>query len=204
VRKARLKAFCALRSPTRSFYDDVPGSRYFKNRKETIMIARGIALALAALCLMVPAIGSNAVTSSALADDALPDSQGGRYIFNKQADGIVRLDTQTGEVALCSRKTVGWACEAAPEDRALLENEITRLQAENATLKKDILSRGLPLPSGVMPEPLAQNDAPQNNVPGLHLPSDADIDRMVAYVGQVWHRFVAAVGRAQKQVLNRS
>ena len=25
-----------------------------------------------------------------------PDSAGGRYIFNKQADGFVRLDTQTG------------------------------------------------------------------------------------------------------------
>jgi hypothetical protein len=153
------------------------------------MIAKGIAIAIAALCLTVPAI----------ADDAAPDSQGGRYIFNKQPDGFVRLDTQTGEVSLCSQKTVGWACEAAPEDRALLENEITRLRSENAALKKDLLARGLELPPGVMPEPLAQNDAPT-----LRLPSDADIDRMVAFVGHVWHRFVEAVGRAQKQVLNRS
>src|ERR1700691_566043 len=104
--------------------------RDFGTRKETIMIARGIALAVAALCLMVPAI----------ADDAAPDSQGGRYIFNKQADGFVRLDGQTGEVSLCSQKTVGWACEAAPEDRGLLENEIARLRGENAALKKDILA----------------------------------------------------------------
>jgi hypothetical protein len=34
-----------------------------------------------------------------------------------------------------------------PEDRAVLENEIARLRSENAALKKDILSRGLPLPS---------------------------------------------------------
>lgn len=156
------------------------------------MIAKGIALAIAALCLTVPAISSKA-------DDATPDSQGGRYIFNKQADGFVRLDTQTGEVSLCSQKTVGWACEAAPEDRALLENEIARLHSENAVLKKDLLSRGLALPPGIMPEPLAQNDAPI-----VHLPSDADIDRMVAFVGHVWHRFVEAVERAQKQVLNRS
>jgi hypothetical protein len=94
---------------------------------------------------------------------------------------------------------VGWACEAAPEDRALLENEIARLHSENAVLKKDLLSRGLALPPGIMPEPLAQNDAPI-----VHLPSDADIDRMVAFVGHVWHRFVEAVERAQKQVLNRS
>jgi len=36
------------------------------------------------------------------------------------------------------------------------------------------------------------------------LPSDADIDRMVALAGRVWHRFVDAVQRAQKQVLNKS
>jgi hypothetical protein len=184
---------CTAKS-NKSLYDEGSRSRDFGNRKETTMIAKGIALAIAALCLTVPA----------LADDAAPDSQGGRYIFNKQTDGFVRLDSQTGEVALCSQKTVGWACEAAPEDRALLENEIARLRSENATLKKALLARGLPLPPGVMPEPLAQNGAPQNGESSLHLPSDADIDRMVAFVGHAWRRFVEAVERAQKQVLNRS
>jgi hypothetical protein len=179
---------CAAEA-NKSRYDEVSKCVDFGSRKETIMIAKGVAFAVAALCLMVPAF----------ADDTAPDSQGGRYIFNKQADGFVRLDSQTGEVSLCSQKTVGWACEAAPEDRALLENEIARLRSENAALKKDILARGLPLPTGIMPEPLAQNDAPT-----LHLPSDADVDRMVAFVGHVWHRFVEVVERAQKQILSRS
>ena len=38
----------------------------------------------------------------------------------------------------------------------------------------------------------------------MRLPSDADIDRMVAFVDRVWHRFVDAIERAQKQVLNKS
>jgi hypothetical protein len=158
-----------------------------------IMNCKRIALLAATLC----------VATSALADNAAPDSAGGRYVFSKQADGFVRLDTQSGEVSLCSPKPVGWACEAAPEDRVALENEIDRLRADNAALKKAILSRGLPLPAGIMPEPLAQN-----NDFTVHLPSDANIDRMAAYVGQVWgdvwHRFVDAVERAQKQVLNKS
>ena len=117
----------------------------------------------------------------------------------------MRLDTQTGEVAQCSQRSVGWACQAAPEDRAVLENEIARLRSENAALKKDILARGLPLPPGAMPEPpSAQNGGPPNSVPNLRLPSDADIDRMMAFVGRVWHRFVDAIQRAQKQVLNKS
>jgi len=155
------------------------------------MIAKSIAVVIAALCLTVPAI----------ADDATPDTAGGRYVFSKQADGFVRLDTQTGTVSLCSQKPVGWACEAAPEDRAALENEIARLQAENAALKKDILSRGLPLPPGIMPE---QSGEAQNGEISLHLPSDADIDRMVALAGHVWHRLVDAVERAQKQIFNKS
>lgn len=158
------------------------------------MLAKGIAVVVATLCVSVPAI----------ADEATPDTAGGRYVFEKQADGYLRLDSQTGEVALCSAKAVGWVCEAAAEDRALLENEITRLRTENADLKKEILSHGLSLPAGVMPEPLAQNDQSKNGGFTMRLPSDADIDRVVSFVGDVWHRFVDAVERAQKQVFNKS
>ena len=36
----------------------------------------------------------------------------------------------------------------------------------------------------------------------IHLPDNSEIDRMVTYAGQLWHRFVEAIARAQKQVLN--
>src|SRR5271169_1943514 len=154
-----------------------------------MMILKSAVVAAAALVLTVPA----------LADDATPDSAGGRYIFNKTADGMVRLDTQSGQVALCSQKTVGWACEAAPEDRAVLENEIARLRAENAALKKEILARGLPLPPGAMPQPsTAQSSTSQNSIT-VPLPSDADIDRVTAFANRVWNSFKDMVGRAQQQ-----
>ena len=70
----------------------------------------------------------------------------------------MRLDKQTGDVSLCSQRTVGWACQAAPDDRAVLEDEIARLRRENAALKKDILARGLPLPAGAMAEPPAMSE----------------------------------------------
>jgi hypothetical protein len=170
--------------------------------EEFVMMSKSIAVVVAALCVSVPVY----------ADEAAPDTAEGRYVFEKQAagqaDSYLRLDTQTGEVAMCSPKAVGWACEAAAEDRAVLEDEITRLRSENAALKKAIVSRGLPLPAGVMPEPLAQNDAPQNTEQNtesvIRLPSDADIDRMMSFVDHVWHRFVEAVERAQKQVFNKS
>ena len=154
------------------------------------MIRTGFGVAFAAVLLAVPSA----------ADEATPDAAGGRYVFSKQADGFLRLDTQSGAVALCSQQPVGWACKAAPEDRAVLENEIARLQGENAALKQALLSHGLALPSGMAPEP----PGAQNSESSIRLPSDADIDRVIAFFGRVWQRFVEAVEKAQKQVFNKS
>lgn len=185
-----------------------------------IRISIAAAAAAAALYLGGPTIGWPG-TMPALAAEAPPDTAGGRYMFEKQANrqdngqggsqgsSYVRLDTQTGEVALCSQRAVGFACEAAPDDRTLFENEIVRLRTENATLKKDIFSHGLPLPPGINPEPgsppaAAQNSAPPSDRPNLRLPDDADIGRMVALADRVWHRLVEALERARDRVFNKS
>jgi len=153
------------------------------------MVQVGIAIAVATAIL----------TGSARAEQAAPDTEGGRYVFSKQADGFLRLDTQSGSVALCSEQPVGWACQAAPEDRAVFELEIGRLQNENAALKRTMLAHGLPLPPGIAPDTgTVQNEST------LRLPSDADIDRAIAFVGHVWQRFMDAIARAQKQVFNKS
>jgi hypothetical protein len=145
-------------------------------------------------CLAVPAL-------PALTDEATtPESEEGRYTFNKITDGFIRLDMQTGEVSTCTQRTVGWACQAVPEDRAVFENEIARLRTENALLKRDLISRGLPLPTGTMPEPppVVQEDGhgPRRGGSGF--------DRMMAFVSRVWHRLVEVIARAEKQVLNKS
>lgn len=147
-----------------------------------------MAIAVAAVILFEPA----------LADEATPDTENGRYVFSKQANGYLRLDTRSGVVSLCTEQPVGWACQAAPEDRVVFENEIARLQRENAALKKVLLAHGLPLPPGVTPE-----SSSERNEPTLRLPSDADIDQVVAFVGRVWQRFVDAIARAQKQMFNK-
>jgi hypothetical protein len=129
-----------------------------------------------------------------------PDSDDNRYQFNRVDDGYLRLDLKTGQVALCDRRTVGWSCLAVPDDRAALDNEIARLQTENAALKKALLDRGLPLPGGVKSDaPLARN--PDSD---LKLPSNADIDRMMAAVERVWRRLVEMIVNLQKDVLKRT
>ena len=155
------------------------------------MIRRAFAVVVTGLWLLGPAAAEDTTPA--------PENDEARYTFSKVADGFLRLDTKTGEVSLCSRQTVGWACLAVPEDRALLENEIARLRAENGALKKDLLARGLPLPPGAMPEPpqLRSDRAP-------HWGDHSNLDRMMAAVHRLWHRLVEAIARARRQVLNRS
>jgi len=156
-----------------------------------IVISKGFAIVIAALAL----------TATACAEDAVPpDADEARYSFHKVDEGFLRLDLQTGQVALCGRQTVGWACVAVADDRAVLENEIARLQKENAQLKRALLSHDLPLPSG---------SAPESPPPGgdqhltLRLPTIEDINRMVAFAGHAWQRLVEAIGNVENQVLHK-
>ena len=121
-----------------------------------------------------------------------PDSENGRYTFSQVADGMLRLDTRTGAVSLCAKKDAGWACNAVPDERAALENEIARLQRESGALKKDMLARGLPLPGGVTSAPSAQREL-NLKVP---LPSDAEIDRVMSAFEKMWRRIVDMVQKA--------
>ena len=135
-----------------------------------------------------------AAVAAASAQTATPDSENGRYSFNPVADGVLRLDTRTGQVSQCSRSDAGWACKVVPDERSALETEIARLQSENARMKKELLSRGLPVP-GV--------SAPSGAKPGegeLKLPSDAEVDRVVAFLEKVWRRLIEMGRNVQKDV----
>jgi hypothetical protein len=131
---------------------------------------------------------------AALAQTAAPDSENGRYTFNQVADGMLRLDTRTGQVSLCAKKDAGFACNTVPDERTALENEIARLQRENGALKKDMLARKLPLPSGVAGAPSAEQQRELNlKVP---LPSDAEIDRVMSAFEKMWRRLVDMVQKS--------
>ncbi len=147
-------------------------------------------------------IAVSILTASAAIGETTPPPLGeARYSFHKVPDGFLRLDSQTGQVALCGSQPVGWACVTAPEDRAVLENEIARLRRDNAALKQELLAHGLTLPPGTQPEPPASNNEPKVVI---RLPNSADIDRMVALAGQMWRQFLDAIVDAQNQMMHKS
>jgi hypothetical protein len=135
-----------------------------------------------------------AAPATASAQTATPDSENGRYSAYPVADGVLRLDTRTGQMSQCSRSDAGWACKAIPDERAALETEIARLQDENATLKKELLARGLPVP-GVSRPSVTKPEGPD-----LKLPSDAEVDKMILFLEKVWRRLIEMGRTVQKDV----
>ena len=125
------------------------------------------------------------------------ESDDSRYTFNQADEGYLRLDDRTGQVSICTRRAVGWACQAVADERTALEAEIARLQAENVALKKELLSRNLALPGTVKPgEPTPKLEEP----PHLQLPNDAEFNKMMAFLEKVWRRLVAMIVTLQKDM----
>jgi hypothetical protein len=140
--------------------------------------------------------------------EPMPDGENGRYVLSPVADGVIRLDTRTGNVSTCSNSGTGWACYAVPDERAALDAEVGRLQAENEKLKTQLAARE-PTVSGKTDEPLPKADSLKKPEPKvaegerkieIPLPSDRDMDRMMSFLEQAWRRLVEMANRMQKDV----
>jgi len=132
-----------------------------------------------------------------------PDTENGRYTLQPSGEGMIRLDTRTGTDSNCSNSAAGWACYAVPDERAAMDAEIGRLQAENAKLKAQLASRE-PVP-GKSEEALPKSDRAPNAADGqrkieIPLPSDQDMDRVMSFLERAWRRLIDMANRVQKDV----
>jgi len=135
------------------------------------------------------------VATFAAAQGAAPDSENGRFSFTQVPDGLLRLDTRTGNVSLCNKREAGWACQVVPDERAILEGDIARLQSQNGALKREMIARGVPLPA---PAPQAERPAAPPRVE-LNLPSDAELDRVMTFMEKVWRRLLDMVDDSKER-----
>jgi hypothetical protein len=165
-----------------------------------------VTAAIFASCLVAPCLGG---VGAAVAQAA--DTENGRYALSTVADGVVRLDTRTGAVSTCNNAGTGWACYAVPDERAALDAEIGRLQADNEKLKSQLAARE-PTVTGKIDEPLPKADSLKKPAPKvtdgerkieIPLPSDRDMDRMMSFLEQAWRRLVDMANRMQKDATGR-
>jgi septal ring factor EnvC (AmiA/AmiB activator) len=147
------------------------------------------------------------------AAQSMPDAENGRYALSPVPDGVVRLDTRTGAVSTCSNSGAGWACYAVPDERAALDAEIGRLQADNEKSKTELeklkseLAAREPAVTGKIDEALPKTDSLKKAEPKIAegerhieipLPSDRDMDRVMSFLEQAWRRLVEMANRMQK------
>ncbi|MBI3704932.1 MAG: hypothetical protein HY244_14060 [Rhizobiales bacterium] len=144
---------------------------------------------------LVIAVLLGCAATSTLAQDSTPANPPLRYSFNRVDDGFLRLDNSSGQIAFCSARTIGWACQAVPEDRAALEKEIARLQDEVAQLKTEIASVRTPPrpPADLAPGPTSDEAKQLRH----------DIERARAAIEDAWRRLVDMIMNFQKDMMRK-
>ncbi len=141
------------------------------------------------LGLAVPVFAALVIAAApglAQTPSAAPATGDGRFVLRDTPDGLLRMDSRTGAISLCTRTAGSLACRLVPDDRAALEQEIERLKAENETLKR----------GGT---PAARPGQPGGE--GLNLPSDAEVDRALSLAERIWRRLRGMIRESEENPL---
>jgi hypothetical protein len=157
------------------------------------------------LSIAATVVGAVCIGSGAWAQEAAGPSDTARYTFHRAGDGFLRLDVRTGRVSQCGWESGGWFCRAAPDERSALEAEIARLAANNAALKKQLLTHGLPLPDGIKPDPPARRKGEgQSIVPPTIAPSKVEFERLLGQLEKVWERLIKMIADLQRDIMRKT
>ena len=107
--------------------------------------------------------------------------------------GVVRLDTRTGAMSICSRKDDQWACVPMPDSQDVLRRDIERLEGENKELRDTV--KRLEEIAGLGDDKSARAAPSTGAAPGgssFGLPSQKDVDMAFDYVEglvkRLWER----------------
>lgn len=173
--------------------------RSYDTRSNNMWSDRIIIAALAMAAAMTLAQGAHAQTT--------PDSENGRYTLSPVTDGFLRLNIRNGEVSICTNKN-GWVCRLVPDERAALDTEIGRLQADNRQLREQLAQRDTV--TGKTDAPLAKEDskksaqAPPDGKASpdrkIELQLPPEHEKLLALIDRVWDRLIEMAVRLQKRL----
>ena len=137
------------------------------------------------------------VFSAAQAQGRPPEQTGERYSFQVTDRGVMRFDSRTGQVSQCLPGASGMICRATPDERVTFENEIARLETENAALKKALAERGGVLSTPPVPPGSIPNVADNAPDPGSKSEPEPARSRIRTALETAWRNVVAMVSRVK-------
>jgi hypothetical protein len=124
-----------------------------------------------ALLTFVLLVGAAVAAGPALSGDDKP----GRYTMTPTDGGVLKLDTVTGAVSLCTKTADDWACKPTKDGEQVMRREIDGLKSEIDVLKdqltkmEEIAGIGDPNKDGPRPQSKAE------------LPTEKDVDQAFDY-----------------------
>lgn len=142
-----------------------------------------------------PALAAAVVALTTVAAQA---ESSGRFTMSPVDDGFVRLDKETGSMALCTKRGSGWSCLPMDDRQKALRDELDRLKAENTELKDEVrrleetFVTGKPGdndPGGGPQVGGPPGGLPPSGLPELKLPDEEDVDHAVDYLERMIRKF---------------
>lgn len=101
-------------------------------------------------------------------------AQTARYTVEKTDDGYVRMDTQTGQMSVCSLTGNQMVCKMAADERAAFDADIAALQDRVAALERRLGGAG--------------GDVREND-----LPTEGEFEQTMDYMERFMNRFMGIV-----------
>jgi hypothetical protein len=128
-----------------------------------------------------------ALALSVSADAQMPSKDHGRYTMSPTKDGFLRLDTETGAVAICTQSGSGWACNPVADHTSTPSSSgLSRLEDENRELKDRVKELEANLETNTPPPgSLPPTEGPSG---ATELPTEEQVDQALDYLENVYKK----------------
>jgi hypothetical protein len=109
--------------------------------------------------------------------------QTGRFVMRQTENGVLRLDTKTGAISICTNSNNSWSCTQVDDDSAALNTRLRELKAENRKLRDELSKLRAEFDesiTGAAPSPRRDRDV---------LPSDEELDKAFSFLERMLKKF---------------
>jgi len=118
----------------------------------------------------------------------------GRFTMTPTEGGFIRLDTQTGAVALCARSDASWSCNPVQDGQLATQEQIAALTKENQELKTELEDA-----KRVLDAQITSAKPSSGSSQTLNIPSEKDIDKMMNSLERLIRRFKGMVNELKEE-----